>query len=88
MAQLTRQKSAEDGAEGKTYPQEGPMTFEQFDSYFFQTASSTIIGILHDHELKQIPTSLEEARGERTWEECVGGCNYMYETHFFAQVFG
>ena len=68
-------ETAEKRLEGKSYPQEGPITFEGFESYFFTTASTTVIGTLHPSSSSL--TSLEEARAGRTWEECVGGCYYM-----------
>jgi hypothetical protein len=64
--------------EGKTYPQEGPMDLEAFRTYFFTSASTTIIGILHANDIGAAPATLEEARSGRDWEECVGGCFYMY----------
>ncbi|WWD17202.1 hypothetical protein CI109_101640 [Kwoniella shandongensis] len=59
---------------GRTYPQEGPLTYEAFVSYFF--GSTTIVGIVQpsDHEIKE---DLEGARAGRKWEECVGGCYYI-----------
>lgn len=63
--------------EGKSYPQEGPIDYDAFASYFFTTASTTVIGILHAEQLSSPPASLEEARGDRSWEEAVGGCFYM-----------
>ena len=68
------------GIDGKTYPQEGPMTFEGFETYFFTSASTTVIGVIHttqSSESTTLPSNLEEARGDRTWEECLGGCFYM-----------
>ena len=63
--------------EGTTYPQEGPMDYDAFFAYFFATASTTVIGVLHSDTLSNPPSSLEEARAGRDWEECVGGCFYM-----------
>lgn len=65
-------------AGGCTYPQEGPVTYEEFLSYFF--AATTIIGIIQPVGTNgkiDIPGDLETARAERTWEECIGGCYYM-----------
>ncbi len=63
--------------DGKTYPQEGPLDLEGFKNYFFVTASTTIIGVLHSEQLNTPPESLEEARRGRSWEEAVGGFFYM-----------
>jgi hypothetical protein len=48
-----------------------------FAAYWFVTASTTVIGVLHGEQLATAPKSLDEARGGRTWEECVGGVFYM-----------
>ncbi|WVQ80800.1 hypothetical protein IAT38_002906 [Cryptococcus sp. DSM 104549] len=62
---------------GKTYPQEGPYTYEAFVAYFF--AATTIVGIItpvteSDNGIK---ADLESARGGRDWADCVGGCYYI-----------
>jgi hypothetical protein len=59
------------------------MSFETFESYFFTSASTTVIGIIHPSSSSPSsamtpPSSLEQARAGRIWEECVGGCYYMY----------
>jgi len=53
------------------------MDYDAFFAYFFATASTTVIGVLHSDTLSNPPSSLEEARAGRDWEECVGGCFYM-----------
>ena len=64
-------------ADGKTYPQEGVYSRADFETYFFTTASATIIGILHAEVLTTPPSSLQEAAAGRDWAACVGGCFYM-----------
>ena len=54
------------------------MDLEGFETYFFKSASATIIGILHDIEPHGTGSSLEDARAGRSWEDCVGGCFYVY----------
>lgn len=63
-------------SEGKTYPQQGPLTREEFANYFF--GSVTIIGVLHDStpDVTSVST-LEEAIAGRTLEEAIAGCYYM-----------
>ncbi|CAK9781133.1 hypothetical protein CC85DRAFT_282495 [Cutaneotrichosporon oleaginosum] len=63
-------------AEGKTYPQEGPLTRDEFAAYFFN--SVTIVGVLHEKEASaaQFPT-LKEAMGGRSIEEAIAGCYYI-----------
>jgi RimJ/RimL family protein N-acetyltransferase len=53
--------------------------YDAFFTYFFATASSTIIGIVHpaSSEITSAPATIEEARGGRSWQECVGGCYYI-----------
>lgn len=63
-------------AEGKTYPQRGPMTREEFEAYFF--GSTTIVGILQPATETRTFSSIEEAQGGRSMEESVAGCYYMY----------
>lgn len=63
---------------GCTYPQEGPITYEEFISYFF--AATTIVGVIRPvgtNGKVDMPGDLESARAGRTWEECIGGCYYM-----------
>ncbi|KAJ9100557.1 hypothetical protein QFC21_003600 [Naganishia friedmannii] len=72
----------EELAMGRTYPQRGPMTLEEFTGYFF--GATTIIGIIGtsastattDGELVEGVT-LEQARAGREWKDCVGGCYYV-----------
>jgi hypothetical protein len=73
---LRREQSADLMAEGKTYPQEGPVTFEAFETYFFKSASTTVVGITHNSSA--LPPTLEAARSGNSWEDCVGGCYYMF----------
>lgn len=61
--------------EGKSYPQHGPMTREEFVNYFF--GSTTIVGILHSSPETAKFATIEEARGGRSWEESVAGCYYV-----------
>jgi RimJ/RimL family protein N-acetyltransferase len=63
-------------AEGKTYPQAGPMTRDEFAAYFFN--SVTIVGVLHDSEVDaaQFPT-IQDAMGGRSIEEALAGCYYI-----------
>ncbi|ODN82090.1 hypothetical protein L202_02404 [Cryptococcus amylolentus CBS 6039] len=64
--------------EGITYPQEGPLTYEQFVAYFF--AATTIVGVIQpvDSEGRaETSGGLEGARAGRTWEEAAGGCYYI-----------
>ncbi|KGB74442.1 hypothetical protein I307_05402 [Cryptococcus deuterogattii 99/473] len=63
---------------GCTYPQEGPITYEEFISYFF--AATTIVGVIRPvgtNGKVDMPGDLESARAGRTWEECIGGCYYI-----------
>lgn len=62
------------GTEGKTYPQEGPLTLEEFTNYFFGAA--TIVAIFTPTGAAA-PATVEEARAGRSWEEAVGGCYYI-----------
>lgn len=62
--------------EGKSYPQEGPLTRDEFANYFFN--SVTIVGILHDKEVDASSFArLQDAMGARSIEEAVAGCYYM-----------
>lgn len=65
-----------DNSEGKTYPQEGQLTFDEFKAYFF--GASTIIGILSPAgaDPSSVQT-LEAAQAGREWKDCVGGCYYI-----------
>lgn len=65
-----------DIAEGKTYPQEGLLTVEEFKGYFF--GASTIIGILSPEGTDPASVqTLEAAQAGRDWKDCVGGCYYI-----------
>ncbi|KAL7425227.1 hypothetical protein Q5752_000915 [Cryptotrichosporon argae] len=66
----------EELAEGKTYPQQGPMSLDAFTAYFF--ASTTIVAILAppSADVSKIQT-LEDAVAGRPWADCLGGCYYV-----------
>ncbi|GAA5831877.1 hypothetical protein JCM11251_003918 [Rhodosporidiobolus azoricus] len=71
--------------EGKTYPQMGGMSEDEFSAYFF--AADCFIGLLDvpTPELADAPTgldrdegySLENVRAGRDWKECVLGMYYV-----------
>lgn len=76
-------------ASGKTYPQEAPMTLDEFLNYFF--GATTILGILTGGEsttgdkksvgkgevVTDAKITLDTVRGGRSWDVCFGGCFYM-----------
>ncbi len=63
-------------AEGKSYPQAGPMTRDEFAAYFFN--SVTIVGVLHDSVVDAAQFStIQDAMGGRSIEEAIAGCYYM-----------
>lgn len=64
-----------DLTEGKTYPQEGPLTVDEFKNYFF--GASTIIGVLSPAGTDPAPQTLEAAQAGREWKDCFGGCYYI-----------
>ncbi|WWC70091.1 uncharacterized protein I206_104038 [Kwoniella pini CBS 10737] len=59
---------------GKSYPQEGPLTYEEFVSYFF--GSTTIIGIVQ-HNSEEIKKTLKDALINKNLENSLGGCYYI-----------
>lgn len=66
---------------GATYPQEYPMTRSAFDVYFL--GNDFFVGILHPDDFvppsqeTQIQFSVEEARNDRQWADCVAGAYYV-----------
>ncbi|EIW70420.1 hypothetical protein TREMEDRAFT_68045 [Tremella mesenterica DSM 1558] len=60
--------------DGKTYPQETPLKYEEFVAYYF--SSVTIIGLLVSVE-NNPPETLEEARCGQSWEVSLGGTYYI-----------
>lgn len=75
---------------GTTYPQEGEISQVTFEGYFF--ASDVFIGIIpapnsdsskaEEEEIavedqEQQVHSIEAEKGERDWEDCIGGFYYV-----------
>jgi len=70
---------------GSTYPQENPITRAAFEAYFL--AADVFVGVLEiphrapangDDAQSQVGSlTIEEARGARQWEDCVGGAYYV-----------
>ncbi|ORX35795.1 hypothetical protein BD324DRAFT_661160 [Kockovaella imperatae] len=77
MMQYMYEVFAKELEDGLTYPQEGPFDFEAFKTYFFKTASTTVIAVLQEASMKEPPSSLMEAQAERSWRECLGGFYYI-----------
>lgn len=65
--------------DGRTYPQEGDMSGEAFEKYFF--AADVFLGIVsssHSEETqKNGEGTLEDIRAGRSWEDCVAGFYYV-----------
>lgn len=75
---------AEHTSVGKTYPQEGPVDFEGFTSYFF--GATTILGIVSKEpqaegrevaDATAVEATLDELKDGRSWKECLGGTYYV-----------
>ncbi|KIJ51320.1 hypothetical protein M422DRAFT_26737 [Sphaerobolus stellatus SS14] len=60
---------------GATYPQEYPITRSAFDSYFL--GNDCFVGIVHPAILHSAPEFIEEAQGDRRWEDCFAGAYYV-----------
>jgi hypothetical protein len=69
---------------GMTYPQEilqgESYTQDMFQTYFF--GADVLIGIIGEGEMPgtdggSMPVSIEQARNDRPWEECVAGVYYV-----------
>ncbi|WWC62075.1 uncharacterized protein I303_104665 [Kwoniella dejecticola CBS 10117] len=65
---------AEELEGGKTYPQEGPISFEGFTTYFF--GSTTIVGVVQSSS-EEIKRTLGEALVGKVLEDALGGCYYI-----------
>ena len=65
--------------DGRTYPQEGDMSGEAFEKYFF--AADVFLGIIsssHSEETqKNGESTLQDIRAGRSWEDCVAGFYYV-----------
>ncbi|PFH52123.1 hypothetical protein AMATHDRAFT_57472, partial [Amanita thiersii Skay4041] len=67
--------------DGATYPQEGEMGREAFEKYFF--AADVFVGIVGTARLidatagAAVDITLEKARANRPWEECIVGYYYV-----------
>src|SRR6266550_2321370 len=65
--------------DGRTYPQEGDMSGEAFEKYFF--AADVFLGIIsssHSEETQNNgEATLDGTRAGRSWEECVAGFYYV-----------
>lgn len=78
---------AQEVEDGMTYPQEGPIERQSFESYFFAgdvfVAISAPGGTLPDataidaDNVHEIGVGIEEARNGRDWKECVAGFYYV-----------
>lgn len=79
-----------------TYPQEilqGEVyTQSTFESYFF--AADALVGIVGREDLSEdnpdgsvVQLKIEQARSERTWEECVAGVYYVTLSPFSVAQF-
>ncbi|KAF9228421.1 acyl-CoA N-acyltransferase [Gyrodon lividus] len=76
---------ADEVDKGLTYPQEDVRDPKTFRAYFF--AADVLIAIVNNGEIKakteleggikEVDTSLEDARGGRSWDECVAGFYYV-----------
>ncbi|KAG7091092.1 hypothetical protein E1B28_010147 [Marasmius oreades] len=75
---------AKEVEDGRTYPQEGPVDLESFQTYFF--AADVLLAIKQDHERSiempysdgaEIAIGIEQARQQRRWDECVAGFYYI-----------
>ncbi|KAF9529704.1 hypothetical protein CPB83DRAFT_852025 [Crepidotus variabilis] len=65
---------------GTTYPQEGEISLTDFISYFFSADVFVgIIGLTAGSEKDGFPSNgtLEEHKGSRSWEQCIGGFYYI-----------
>jgi len=62
---------------GTTYPQEGPITREAFESYFFAGDVFVALSLLDGDALKGITPPITEVKGDRNWEECILGFYYV-----------
>ncbi|KAF8583828.1 hypothetical protein K439DRAFT_1390119 [Ramaria rubella] len=60
---------------GNTYPQEYPMTRTAFDAYFL--GNDVFVGVVQFPNYIAVDCTLNEARGDREWEQCVGGAYYI-----------
>ncbi|KAF8653337.1 hypothetical protein AX16_004037 [Volvariella volvacea WC 439] len=66
--------------EGLTYPQEGEITRDSFEGYFF--AADVLVAIIGGTgrsvgEKVEIDLELDDARAGRTWNECIAGFYYV-----------
>jgi len=68
--------------DGLTYPQEGDIGQEAFEGYFF--AADVLVGVVGDggtarsgEEGAEIGLDINQARAERTWDECIAGFYYV-----------
>ncbi|TFK44892.1 hypothetical protein BDQ12DRAFT_730900 [Crucibulum laeve] len=71
---------AKEVEEGRTYPQEGEMSQDTFEAYFF--AADVFIGIIRQPKHEDITKgtveiTIEKARAGRPWEHCVAGYYYI-----------
>jgi hypothetical protein len=62
---------------GTTYPQEGPMSLEAFIGYFFAADVFVGLSVTGLSPGAQPPVSITEAKGDRTWDDCVLGFYYV-----------
>lgn len=77
-------------ADGMTYPQEGDMTQETFEAYFF--SADVFVGIVGSSPRTVIVSGseqqgldIEKERAGRTWNDCVAG--YYYVSQFILEAF-
>lgn len=73
---------AQEVEDGRTYPQEEKFDQQAFRNYFL--AEDLLVGIIGKESalsqtggVAEITLSIEEARGDRNWEDCVVGCYYV-----------
>ena len=68
---------AKEVADGMTYPQEGDMGQESFETYFF--SADVFVGIISalPGSSEQPGLEVEEERAGRTWDDCIAGYYYV-----------
>lgn len=64
---------SEEVERGNTYPQEGPLSLDSFKAYFYSADVFVAIGVNHTAKTY----TLDEARADRPWNECVYGFYYV-----------
>lgn len=77
--------------EGQTYPQEGYLDQNAFESYFF--AEDVFVGVAltqkalgNEFTTRDTSVEISDATGSRTWEEAVAGFYYVRRRSSMAHV--